>query len=433
MARPVREALRSALSTRRPERLTLLFGLLTGLFGTVLAANEFRQGHEIDYQAYYFAGRAVLEGEPFVGWAITEGSFLTEKAYVYTPITAPIFSVYGAFPDWRIGYVLNVVLLVAVFYLIGRLCLGYIERFGGTVGRVDRVLVIGFCLFSGHSILGIYRGNVDPLMLLMLAVGLRAIEDGEGWKGGTLWATAAHFKLFPAFLGIWLLYRRAWKAIAAAMVTGLGLLGLGAAVFGVDAHVEFVEFILNERSRDGYFLGGLDPEIQWITLRRPLSQVLELTGNQLLLVSTALVAPFVLYVYYEADSELDRLVAFFATMTAMLISIIPSTLNYVVYLFFPLLALLYLTDDRLTTNLFVAGLVLVNVPLYPQHIELIVEALPLSAGIADAIVAGSRAVLTWTSIPLVGFLCILAGCLRFVRLPTPSQSTTGTDTPVSTD
>lgn len=58
MASTVRETARSALSTRRPQRLTLLFGLLTGLFGTVLAANEFRQGHEIDYQAYYFAGRA---------------------------------------------------------------------------------------------------------------------------------------------------------------------------------------------------------------------------------------------------------------------------------------------------------------------------------------------------------------------------------------
>jgi hypothetical protein len=390
----------------------------------VLAVGELRQGHEIDYQAYYVAGRAVLRGEPFVGWAITDGSFLTGKAYVYTPITAPLFSVYGAFSNWQIGYVLNVALLFVVFFLIGRLCLQYIERFGGTVTRLDRVLILGFCLFSGHSILGVYRGNVDPLMLLLLAVGLRTIEDGEGWKGGTLWASAAHFKLFPAFLGVWLLYRRAYQAIAAAIVTGLGLLGVGALVFGIDAHVEYFEFILTERSRDGFFLGGLDPTIQWITLRRPLSQFLQMSGNELLLVSTALLAPFVLYVYHEADSELDRLVAFFATMVAMLITIVPSTLNYVVYLFFPLLTVLYLTDDRITKSLFVTGFVLVNLPLYPQHIALVLEATPLPAGIADTLIAGAHALLTWLSIPLVGFLCLLAGCLRFVRLPHPSLSRT---------
>lgn len=420
--------LRSQFSLRRPERLALLFGLFTGVLGVVLAINEFREGHEIDYQAYYFAGRAVLRGEPFVGWAIAEGSFLTDKAYVYTPITAPVFSFYGLFPDWRIGYVVNVALLFVVFYLLSQIILQFVEHHGGTLDRVDRLLVVGFCLFSGHSVLGMYRGNVDPIVLLALAVGLLAIERGEEYRGGALWAATAHFKLFPAFLGVWLIYRRAYRAIAAAIVTGLGLIALGVVVFGVDAHLEFVDFIVNERSREGYFVGGLDPELQWITLRRPLSQFVSLTGNQLFVVSTALVAPFVYLVYRDADSELERAVAFFATMAAMLITIVPSTLNYVVYLYFPLLGLLYLTDDPATKHLFVAGLVLVNLPLYPQHVELIVEALPL-AGLGDVIVAGARAVLTYTSIPLLGFLCILAGCIRFVRVPESRPSVSGEGAP----
>ncbi|MFC7071626.1 glycosyltransferase family 87 protein [Halovenus rubra] len=423
------ERVRSLVSTRRAERMTLLYGLFTGLLGVVLAANEFREGTEIDYQAYYFAGKAVVQGEPFVGWAITDGAFITEKAYVYTPITAPIFSVYGMFPDWRIGYVLNVILLISVFYMIGRLLISFVERHGGSLSRVDRILIMGFCLFSGHSVLGVYRGNVDPIMLLMLSVGLLAIERGEGWKGGTLWATAAHFKLFPAFLGVWLLYRRAYRAIAAAMVTGIGLIVLGTAVFGIDAHIEFVDFIVNERSRKGAFQGGLDPTLQWITLRRPFSQFLALSGNQLFVVTTALISPFVYLVYRDANSELDRIVAFFATMVAMLITIIPSTLNYVVYLYFPLLGLLYLTEDSTTKQLFVAGLVLVNLPLYPQHIELIVDALPLGAGIGDILVEGARAFMTYSSIPLIGFLCILAGCIRFVRVPRPTTSTTATEQP----
>jgi len=418
------ERLQLDTSVRRPERIVLLFGLLTGMLGVVLAANELVKGTELDYQAYYFAGRAIIEGEPFVGWAITEGTFLSEKAYVYTPVTAPLFAVYGIFPRWEIGYVLNVALLFVVFFQIGRLVIDFTERHGARLQRVDRLLILGFCVFSGHSILGMYRGNVDPIILLALAVGLLAMENGDQIKGGSLWAITAHFKLFPAFLGVWMIYRRAYRAIAAAIVTGLGLLVVGVALFGIDAHIEFVDFIVNTRSREGAFLGGLDPELQWITLRRPLSQFLPLTGNQLIVLSTAIISPFVAVVYWEAESDLDVVVAFFATMVAMLITVVPSTLNYVVYLYFPLLGLIYLTEDPLTKKLFLAGLVLVNLPLYPQHVELIVDALPLAA-VGDLIVGAARAGMTYASIPLIGFLSILAGCIRFVRVPDPLARTPG--------
>ena len=407
---------------RSLERAVLAFGLVTGVLGVVLAVNDFTSAPELDFHAYYFTGKAILEGEPFVGWAITDISFLTEKAYVYTPVTAPLFVPFALFPEWEVPYVLNMLLLCGVFFAIGRLCLQLLDDYGVTLDRIDRVLIMAFCLFSGHTVLGVYRGNVDPAILLVLAVGLLAIERGRGARGGALWAGAALFKLFPAFLGVYLLYRRAYRAIAAAVVVGVGFTLLGVAIFGIDAHVDFVEFILHERSREGAFRGGLDPTLQWITLRRPFSQVLALSGNQLFVLTTALVAPVVYLVYREADSELDRIVAFFATMVAMLITIIPSTLNYVVYLYFPLVPLLYLVEDRRTKLLFVAGMVLVNVPLYPHHVATILEALPLSPGIADALADAVRAVLRWASIPLYGFLLILAGCVRYARTPTPAAA-----------
>jgi len=412
-----RSLLASVTAERLPERSVLLFGILTGVLGIVLAATEFQQSPQLDYHAYYFTGRAVLDGEPFVGTAIHEGTFLTEKEYVYTPVTAPLFAPYGLFPEWQYGYVLNVAVLAATFYAVGRLTIRYIERHGRRLGRLDRWLILGFVLLSGHTVLGLYRGNVDPLMLLLITLGFLAVERDAETTGGALWAVAALFKLFPAFLGVWLLYRRATRAIAAAVVTGVGSILLGVAVFGVDAHVEFVEFILNERSRQGAFSGGLDPEFLSITLRRPLSQVLALSGNQLLLVSLAVVAPFVAVIYREAESTLDRTVAFFATILALLVTIVPATLNYVVYLFFPVIALLYLVDDTRVTYLFVVGLVLVNLPVYPQHVELVVDALPLGEGVANLVTGGARAVMTYASVPLLGFAALFAGCFRQVRLP----------------
>ena len=418
-------------SDRRRERLALAFGILTGLFGIAISANEFASSPELDFQAYYFAGQAVLDGEAFVGPAIKEGSFLTDKEYVYAPITVFVFVPFGALPSWQIGYLLNVGLLTAVFYLIGRLNLEYLEGRGVALERVDRWLVLGFCLFSGHAILGVYRGNVDPIMLLLIAGGFLAVERGDQLRGGALWAVAALFKLFPAFLGIWLLYRRAYRAIAAAIVVGLGGLAAGVLVFGIDAHVRFFEFILEERSRAPAFEGGLDPTYKWFTVRRPLSQIAAVPGNLLFVLSAAVVAPVVYVLYRDADSETDRLVAFFATMAALLISVVPSTLNYVTYLFFPLVALLYLLEDRRARRLLVTGLILVSVPVYPQEIALLVDIAPVPPAIGDPIVAGSREILTYASVPLVGFLCFLAAAVRQVRTVPPARD--GTDRPVRGD
>jgi hypothetical protein len=418
---PDRSLLASFGAERPAERSVLLFGILTGSLGLVLAVTQFQESPQLDYHAYYFTGRAVLDGEPFVGTAIHEGtlagSFLTEKEFVYTPVTAPLFAPYGLFPNWQYGYVINVGVLAATFYAIGRITIRYIERHGRRLARLDRWLILGFTLLSGHTVLGLYRGNVDPIMLLLITLGFLAIERDAELKGGALWAFAALFKLFPAFLGVWLLYRRATRAIAAAVVTGVGSILLGVLLFGVDAHRDFVDFVLNERSRKGAFEGGLDPEFLTITLRRPLSQVLALSGNQLILVSTALVAPFVAYIYYEAESDLDRTAAFFATVLALLVTIVPVTLNYVVYLFFPAIALLYLVDDPRVKQLFVVGLVLVNLPIFPEQVELIVGGLPLPAVVGDAITGGARTVMTYASVPLWGFTALFAGCLRQVRLP----------------
>ena len=415
-------SLLAGFTAKRPrERSVLLFGILTGVLGIALAVTEFQQDPQLDYQAYYFTGRAVLDGEPFVGTAIHEGSlsgsFLTDKEYVYTPVTAPVFVPYGLLPRWQYGYVLNIAVLAAAFYAIARVNIRHIERHGQRLARFDRWLIVGFTLLSGHTILALYRGNVDPLVLLVISLGFLAVERGEGLTGGALWAGAALFKLFPAFLGVWLLYRRSARAIAGAVVTGVGGILLGILAFGVDAHREFVDFVLNERSRQAAFEGGLDPEFLTITLRRPLSQLLPLSGNQLLVLSAVLVAPLVAYIYYRAESSLDRTVAFFATVLALLVTVVPVTLNYVIYLFFPVLALLYLIEDARVKRLFVVGLVLVNLPLFPQHVELIVDALPLAEGVGDAVVAGARGVLRYGSVPLWGFAALFLGCLRHARLP----------------
>lgn len=304
---------RSVRPGERAERLVLLFGIVAGLVLAVFAVSEFRSESELDFHAYYFAGQAVAQGEQFIGWAITDGTFLVDKAYVYTPVTGPVFVPYGLFPEWQFAYVLHGAVLFATLAAISYLCISYIESQGRVLARVDRALIVGFCLFSTPAVLALYRGNIDPIILLFLVGGFLAIEGGRESEGGALWAVAALFKLFPAIFGVWLLYRRAYRAIAAALFVGIGATLVGLAMFGIDVYLEFIEFILTERSRAGAFDGGLDPTSRWITLRRPLSQVLSLSGTGLMFVGLALLIPFLYPMYRRADSSLDQLGVFTAT------------------------------------------------------------------------------------------------------------------------
>ncbi|WP_436936331.1 glycosyltransferase family 87 protein [Halovenus marina] len=407
--------LRDRLGRHPPERFVLAFGLLVG-FGTIIAlVLWYPEGHEIDFHAYYFTGRKIIAGEPFVGWAITEGTFLVEKGYVYAPITAPLFVPYGLFGDWRIPFVIHTAILLGVFYLIGHISVRYIESQGHEVARVDRWLIIGFCLFSGPSVLGLYRGNVDPAVVLLIAVGFLTVERSRELTGGALWAIASLFKFFPAFLGVWLLYRRQYRAVASALVVGGGAMVLSVLVFGLDTNIDFVEFILSDRSREGEFVGGLNPELQYITVRRPLSQILPLTGNQLSVVSVILLSPVVLYLYQNVQSELDRLIAFFGTLVVFLITVIPLTAGYVVYLLFPLVSLVYLVDHRRTKACFLAALVLIHVPIYPQHVEAGFETLGIASGAGAVVLDLIRGGMAFTSVPLWAFLFVLAGCVLYVR------------------
>jgi len=400
-----------------PERLALVFGLFAGVLSAAFAVSLLQSGQELDFQAYYFTGKAIVEGKPFVGTAIHEGTFLTDKEYVYTPITGPVFAVYALFPKWYLGYVVHGLVLLATFYALGRISIRYIESHGRDLAKADRWLILLFFMFSGPSVLGLFRGNVDPIMLWMVVVGYLAVERGREAYGGTLWAIASLFKFFPAMLGVWLLYRRAYRAIAAALAVGIGAVVLSVAVFGLETHIEFVDFILHERSRQAAFEGGLDPSHRAITLRRPLSRILPLSGLQLAGLSLALLSPFLALLYWHAETDLENLGVFFATLITLLITVIPSTMGYSVYFLFPLVPLVYLVENRTAKDCLLAGLVLIHVIVYPQDIQLLFEALPLSEGTVETIMAPVWGVLAYGSFQLWGTLSLFAGCLVYVCLP----------------
>jgi hypothetical protein len=307
--------------------------------------------------------------------------------------------------------VIHAGVLVASLLLLARLSIQYVESHGRSLDRIDQWLIRGFFVLSLPAVLGIYRGNVDPIILAMLVGGFFAVERSLEAVGGSLWAVASLYKLFPAMLGIWLLYRRKFVATAAAIAVGLGSLALSVLAFGVDANVEFVEFILEERSRKGAYEGGLDVEFMYLSLKRPLSYLVPVAGHALTALAFLIVAPFLALLYHRASSERDQLIVLFGTIAVLLVTVVPSTAGYVVYLLFPLVPLIYLTENRRARLSFLAGLALINVPVFPRHIQQLSENTSLSAGIGDPILTVVQTVLTFGSVALWGVCLIFAGCL----------------------
>lgn len=395
-----------------PERAIWLVGIAAGSMYLGAFFWLFPVSPDFDIQAYYVAGRFARLGEPFVGWNITSSPLLTDKAYVYTPITVLVFMPYGLLPSWAFAYVLHLGILILALLGVGLVTLRLLEREGLALDGVDRWLVVGFCVLSIPAVLPLSGGNIDPIALLALAVGLLAIEDDRGRLGGGLWSLVALFKLFPAFLGIWLVHRRAYRAIGTAVAVGVGATLLGLAIFGLETHLDFVEFIIEERSREEAFDGVLDPNLMWITLRRPLSHLGIFGGHGLTVLATLIVAPLVLRTYVGARTTTDHLVTYLATLVALLISVVPSTLGYMVYVYVPAIALVYLVRDHPARWFFLAGIALLNLPIFPRHVAGAVDA--LGAGSAgEAIVEISTLVMSFASLPLIGMVTILGGCVVF--------------------
>lgn len=406
----------SELFHRQPERLVLAIGISLGLVLAFVTLLTFDHGVERDFQAYYVAAEFATQGRPFEGSAIQGDRLLSGKSYVYLPITVVVFLVYAAFPTWNGAYVLQVAVLLVALGFIGRYCITVIEAGGRSLSNLDRWLIVGFCVASVPAVGAVVRGNIDPVIVLLLLVGFISLENRRGSITGITWAIAATFKLFPALLGIWLVYRRAHRAVLVAIGVGVGAIAASIAVFGVSRNQTVLEYVLFERTHSGAFAGGLDPDMRLVTLRRPLSQLIDAPGIVLTAIAVAIVIPVVWLMYRNVETRRDRLAAFGGTYLAILVATVPMTAGYAVYLLFPLVPLAYLVVDPMAKRLLLASLVLSNMGIYPQHVESAVAFVPLHDAVATRVVSVTTMILSFTSVLLVAFLLGLAGCaLAVVR------------------
>lgn len=389
-------------------RLVLVAGVLLGLAGieATLTRRAYLLG--VDLKVYYLAAETAMAGGDFYAASPAGHPY----SYVYPPVTIPAFYPYALLDGWQAAFAVHTLVNVASAVGVAALLVRFTERYRtNPLPWLDRGLIGAYVLLSLHSVPSLLYGETNFPLLLALVAGFWWLDSGEQARAGVAFAIPAVVKMFPAFVGLWLLRRKAWRAIAAATATGVGLFAVGVAAFGVETHRTWAQTALVPRLSNAEFVGGLPASTQVVTLRRPLSVLFpELPPTVYGLAAFALLAPVIAYCYRRTGSPVEQLVAIFATMAAMVVGF-PSLLVYFVFLFFPMVPLLYLLERGTARRLFVAGAFVANVALTAANVETLVVETP----IPDAAFPVLEPALTLATPPLYGTVLMLAGCLLALR------------------
>ncbi|WP_324756787.1 glycosyltransferase family 87 protein [Haloarcula montana] len=383
----------------------------------------------LNYRVYDAAARAVLAGRDF--YAVTPPS--SRFHYLYPPVTVLAFVPLARLGEWPVGYAIMTVVTVAASGWLTLLLAGYVESMGYRVPRGDRLLVGAFVLASVHAVPSLAYGQVNHLLVAAFAAGLVWLDRDREWLAGVALALPAFVKVFPAAVGLWLLYRRAWRAIVAAVGTAVALSLAGLAAFGPATYRTYVFDVLLARRDTQAFAGGLDPGVSYVTLRRPLSVLFPTVDPTWYAAgAAALLAPVVAALYWRTRTTTDRLVALYGTLVAILL-FFPSLLLYYVYLTFPLVVLLYDLPQGWGRRLFVAGTLLATLSLSFNAVPRLVGLFPLAPETATRITAMLRPVFAFGTPVLYGCLLSLVGCLVYRLEREPAPRTADTASPGTSD
>jgi hypothetical protein len=402
----------AAPGSRTGARLVLLTGTLFGIAYLAYTLGTRPGAVALDFEVYYFAAETVLDGGPLYGVSPVGVDYLV---YAYPPLTVLAFLPFTLLAPFA-AYLVFTALNLAAGLLAGRLLLAYLDRHGRVLGGTDRALVYAFVTLSVHAMPSTVFGQVNLPLALAFTAGFvwldRAAERGGGPDGrgesraGVAFGLAAFLKAFPALVGVWLLRRRAWRAVGAAVAVGLGGLGLGLVLFDPDTSLAYVTEALLPRAGDDAFAGGLDPGAAYVTVRRPLSVLFPGWGSLALTVAAFLVvAPVVgaLYAKLDAGSLVGRLVGAYATVAGILV-FLPSFPVYHVLLYFPVLGLLYVLEGR-AYRVVVAGSLLWNLSVRIDDVRAVLD--PLGAeGVASTL----RPAVALVTPSLVGLGVMFLGC-----------------------
>ena len=195
-----------------------------------------------DFQDYLFAAQQITTGgDPYANfirnhvpwdWSLSSG-YLYPPAFAVTLIPLTWVSNDLAVRIWLFLIQAAVVAsLLIVYSVIGR------------PRRAELLAIVAVLTTFIPLANTVLAGTMNSLLLLLLTGAWACWLRRRDAASGMLVGAAAIFKLFPAALLPYLAWRRHWKLLAAAIVTGLAGLALGLAVTSIDHNLYYFRDML---------------------------------------------------------------------------------------------------------------------------------------------------------------------------------------------
>jgi len=292
-----------------------------------------------DFTPYWNGATAVAAGRSPYGW-LDENRPLTPRDFHYPPILAVLLSPLPRVMDYPtarwawLGF--SVACLVASVVLIWRA--------SGLRLRDPRVLAVApaFALVPPLTLaLGI--GQLSPQLLLVVAGAYAMLGVHRAALAGGFVALGAYLKTFPGLLAGYFVLRRDWRAFAAAVLSGVLLVGLTSLVLGWQPHWTYLTRVVPTQ---GIWVGGpfnvsIAGVVTRLLIENPFSTPIVDTGRvgqAVIGLLTALVLAVSAYAAWRAPAGKRGNDAAFALVvtTSLLVSPINGNYNLII-LILPLL------------------------------------------------------------------------------------------------
>jgi hypothetical protein len=207
------------------------------------------QSVTIDFFQEWASARNWLNGLPiytehrqtlplYLGQTDVDDLYVNVNAHPPTSVLLAIPFAYLDFVDARFAWNLISLGMMAV-------SLGLIGRGLGIPFPAWAVFpTVTLLLTCGPLFVNLALGQLNLLLLLLIASSWAADRSGRPWLAGALLGTAAAIKLFPSFLFVYFAVRRQWRVVAAGACALALVTGLTMALLGQETYRSYVQDVL---------------------------------------------------------------------------------------------------------------------------------------------------------------------------------------------
>ncbi len=229
-------------------RIFQIFLILTILAVTSLVAGHRALSGSSDFDTYYYAGKAILEGLPL--YTISQHSVnLSQSPFVYPPFFAFFITPFSILPIYFAAAAWNAFSLfsfLAALFLMGRMM-----NLTFYPDQKNIVWGIIFIVLSAAVLIdNLVMGQVNCFVFFLAIFGIYLLEKARDFWSGFWIGVAACIKLFPAIFFPYFLIRRKWSALLGGLAAALVCICLvPGASFGISKTIELHRQWIDETIR----------------------------------------------------------------------------------------------------------------------------------------------------------------------------------------